>query len=323
MRIVIYGVGAIGGTLAVKLALAGTEVIGIARGAQLDAIARDGLLLRTPQGDLHARFPIVGNPDEIAFAEDDLIFLTMKTQDTLPALERLRRAGVRDQAIFCLQNGMANEDFALRLFAHVYGAVVAMPATFIRPGEVADFFAPKSGIFDVGRHGSGEAPALVPFTQALEAADFAVFVHDDIVPFKYAKLLMNLNNALDATLGAGEATKPYRRALRAEADAVLAKAGIVPASFERAAREKLAQMHDIAGAERVGSSSAQSLARGAGSIETDYLNGEIVLLGRKLGVPTPANAYFAELAQRLLHEKRPAGSVDIALVRRALPLDTL
>ena len=48
-------------------------------------------------------------------------------------------------------------------------------------------------------------------------------------------------------------------------------------------------MHDIGGRRRGGGSSWQSLARGTGTIETDYLNGEIVLLGRLHGVPTPVN----------------------------------
>ena len=48
MRTIVHGVGAIGGTVAAALALSGQEVIGIARGAQLQAIRDDGLLLPTP-----------------------------------------------------------------------------------------------------------------------------------------------------------------------------------------------------------------------------------------------------------------------------------
>jgi 2-dehydropantoate 2-reductase len=72
------------------------------------------------------------------------------------------------------------------------------------------------------------------------------------------------------------------------------------------------QVQPVAGAERVGSSSAQSLARGTGSIETDYLNGEIVLLGRLHGVATPVNAGLCRLGRLLVNEKRPAGSVSLS-----------
>jgi 2-dehydropantoate 2-reductase len=68
----------------------------------------------------------------------------------------------------------------------------------------------------------------------------------------------------------------------------------------------------IEGVERSGSSTAQSLARGAGSVETDYLNGEIVLLGQLHGVPVPANAYFVELSLRMLSDQLKPGAISVA-----------
>ena len=46
-------------------------------------------------------------------------------------------------------------------------------------------------------------------------------------------------------------------------------------------------------------SSWQSLMRRQGSIETDYLNGEIVFLGRKHGIPTPFNAVLQRVANEM------------------------
>jgi 2-dehydropantoate 2-reductase len=71
---------------------------------------------------------------------------------------------------------------------------------------------------------------------------------------------------------------------------------------------------------RPGGSSWQSLARGSGSIETDFLNGEVVLLGRLHGVPTPRNAALQRLAGRLAREHRPPGSLSPDELRRALGL---
>lgn len=113
MRVLIYGVGAIGGTVAAALSLSGQDVIGIARGARLEAVRTDGLLLRSPERTTRAYFPCVANPAEISFHADGAIVLTMKTQDTVPALKRLCAAGVREQPNFCVQNGVANERFAL------------------------------------------------------------------------------------------------------------------------------------------------------------------------------------------------------------------
>ena len=95
------------------------------------------------------------DPAEIDWRADDAILLTMKTQDTLPALERLRAAGVAGQPIFCVQNGVANERMALRRFPNVHGVTVMMPASFLSPGEVAAFSTPRHGIFDIGRFPRG------------------------------------------------------------------------------------------------------------------------------------------------------------------------
>ena len=58
----------------------------------------------------------------------------------------------------------------------------------------------------------------------------------------------------------------------------------------------------------MGGSSWQSLQRGVGAIETDYLNGEIVMLGRLHGVATPVNETLQRLANQLAATRRPPGS---------------
>jgi len=314
MRIIVYGVGAIGGTVAAALALSGQQVIGIARGAQLEAIKANGLLLRSPETSVRAHFPCVADPAEIALRPDDAILLTMKTQDTAPALERLRAAGVSRQPIFCVQNGVANERFALRRFPEVHGVTVMMPAAISAPGEVSAFSAPRYGIFDIGCYPQGRNEYDDTLALALEAANIAAFVTPDVMPSKYGKLLLNLGNITEAAFGPDADLKPFNAVLRAEAEAVLAAAGIswrdMGASDPR--RDQLMRYQPIEGVKRSGSSTAQSLARGTGSIETDYLNGEIVLLGRLHGVPVPANAYFVELSVRMLRDRLKPGAIPVA-----------
>ena len=69
------------------------------------------------------------------------------------------------------------------------------------------------------------------------------------------------------------------------------------------------QIVPVNGAERTGGSSWQSLTRGTGSIEADFLNGEIVLLGREHGVPTPVNEALQRLANRAAADRMPPGSL--------------
>jgi 2-dehydropantoate 2-reductase len=319
MKFVIYGVGAIGGVIAAKLALSGADVVGIARGPQLAAIRDNGLLLRTPDGEARARFGAAGDPDELPFAADDVIILAMKTQDTPVALQRLRAAGVTTQAIVCAQNGVTNERFALRRFPNVYAMTVMMPSTYSTAGEVSAFASPLSGILDLGRYPSGSDETAATIADALAKAGFASEVDPHAMQGKYGKLLLNLANIVDAALVPGDHAALIKAA-RDEAEAVYRAAGIswrdVGAADPR--RQALMQSKPIAGVERVGSSTAQSLARHTGSIETDYLNGEIVLLGRLHDVPTPVNAYFSGLAQRMVGEKLRPQSISAAEVSREL-----
>ncbi len=244
----------------------------------------------------------------------------MKTQDTLPALERLRAIGVREQPVFCVQNGVANERLALRRFPNVHGVTVMMPAGFAVPGEVAAFSTPRHGIFDIGRFPAGRDAADDALAAALEAANIAAFVVSDVMASKYGKLLMNLNNIVEAALGRGAERGRIGAVLRAEGEAVLAAAGIgwrdMGAADPR--RDALMRQQPVDGVERTGGSSTQSLARGTGSIETDYLNGEIVLLGRLHGVPTPANAYFVDLSARLVRDGSRPGAISLAEVEAGL-----
>ncbi|MDF0602345.1 2-dehydropantoate 2-reductase N-terminal domain-containing protein [Psychromarinibacter sp. C21-152] len=313
MRIIVYGVGAIGGVLAGAMALGGREVVGIARGRMLEAVRANGLTLNSHRGTEHVRFDCVGAPDEIDFRPDDAILLTMKGQDTTAALEALRAAGVREHPIFCCQNGVANERTALRYFPNVHGVTVMMPATYLEPGEVTAFSQPRFGVYDIGRFPEGSDADDRALAEALAAGNVAGFVQDDVMASKYGKLLMNLGNILEAALGTGVSSGDLYQRLRAEAEAVLQAAGIpfrdVGSSDPR--RQENMQSTKLDGARYVGGSTTQSLTRGAGSVETDYLNGEICLLGRLHGVPTPLNSRATILSAELLAAGEGAGALDL------------
>ena len=98
--------------------------------------------------------------------------------------------------------------------------------------------------------------------------------------------------------------------VRNEAAACFRAAGIQCASPEemRDARGDFT-LKPAGDEKRAGGSSWQSLARGQGSIEADYLNGEIALLGALHGVPTPANRAVQRAANRLARERKPPGSL--------------
>src|SRR5207342_3478153 len=100
---------------------------------------------------------------------------------------------------------------------------------------------------------------------------------------------------------------------RAEALACYEAAGIAwtDAATAEARRAGLPGMRPVGPTERAGGSSWQSLARATGSIEADYLNGEIVLLGRLHGVATPVNLTLQRLAARAARAGLAPGSMGI------------
>ena len=322
MRVIVHGVGAIGGAIAGGLALSGQEVVGIARGAQLEAIRSGGLTLRTPDWTETARFDCVADPAEIAFTPEDIVILTVKGQDTAGALAQLRAAGMDEQPLFCAQNGVANERAALRLFPNVHGMTVMCPAQFTVPGEVAVFASPRMGIFDIGRYPGGSDAIDTALAEALGRSRFAAFVLEDVMASKYGKLLLNLNNICEAALGKTELTDRLAEAARDEARQVLEAAGIAwqDVGLSDPRRTEFMQITPVEGVARAGSSTSQSLERGAGSIETDYLNGEIALLGRLHGVEVPVNGYLATLGARMLREGIAPGQLPPQEVTQVLGL---
>lgn len=316
MRVIVFGTGAIGGGVAAAIARSGGDVTAIARGEQLAAIRDRGLHLRTPDLDEVVRFDAVETPEQANIGPGDGILLAIKGQHTQAALEQLRAAGLRDQPIFCLQNGVANEDKALRLFPNVHGVTVIMPATFVRAGEVVVQAAPKIGIFYTGRYPGGTDAADHALADVLTAAGFACYPRDDVMAPKHGKLILNLANIVGAALGPKADAGMLRADMRAEAEAVFHAAGIgwEEVGADHPHRQEHMPRSEVPGFQGVGTSTAQSLLRGAGSVETDWLNGEISYLGRIHGVPTPVNDAFTRIGARLAHEGQGPGTMTLAQV---------
>ena len=319
MRYLIYGAGAIGGAIAARLAQNGHDVVAIARGGMLDSMRERGLVLQTPDETVTQRIPVVAHPSEIEFRDGDVVLLTMKTQDTEGALDDLFAAAGDQVPVICAQNGVENERLALRRFSRVYGMLVILPATYLEPGVVQAHSAPCTGILDAGRYPAGTDALIERVTADLDASGFSAHASTEIMRWKYAKLLSNLANVLQAACGLDGDAREVLAQLRVEAIACYRAAGIDWAGDdEMRERRQPMSLRPVAGAARAGGSSWQSIARSAGSIETDFLNGEIALLGRLHGVATPANAAMQAIGRRLVRDRLAPGSVSLDDVRAAI-----
>ncbi len=316
MKIVVFGAGAVGGVIGGRLFQHadkhGHDVAIVARGAHHDAIRDQGLTIHDPTGTVVLPVPVADRIDAIDLAAGDVVILAMKTQDTPGALAALADHAP-DVAVACAQNGVANERLALRHFADVYGICVMLPASFMEPGVVDANGAPNNAILDIGRYPLGVDLTAAAVAAAFEASGLVSLPQPAIMRFKYRKLTMNLANLLDALVSDRDGIGALHKRATAEAEACFAAAGIDCASVEedRERRKGLLAITPIEGRQRGGGSTYQSFARGAANNEIDWLNGEIVLLGRLHGVPTPVNAMLQQLARTAAAEHRSPRSLTI------------
>ena len=304
-RYIVYGAGGIGASLGAQLHRAGQDVVLIARGDQLAALREKGLEYATPEGRARLALPVVGHPDEVGFRVGDAVILAVKTQHSLSAIEALAGVAGPDLTLLCAQNGVENERLAQRRFRRVIGLAVWIPASFIDPGVVLNY-APHAPI-ELGCVPAGIDALARSVEQDLRAAGFAAKAREDVLAWKYAKLLTNAVSTLDAICGGRAGLDDVWARIKEEGAACYRAAGIatVPAAeYEARVAFAISAMGEIDGVPRSGGSSTQSLARGQGSIETDYINGEIVRLGRAFGVATPVNEAIQQAANELAAKPR-------------------
>jgi 2-dehydropantoate 2-reductase len=328
-RYVIVGAGAIGGGIGARLVQAGLPTVLIARGEHLAAMQRNGLRLRTPREDVTSPVTAVGSIADVTLGTDDVILLSTKTQQVLDVLPEVADAAVHDDdgtvvgragellPVFLVTNGVSAEALAARYVRRVFGVCIWMPAVHLQPGEVIIRGVPMSGILHLGRvpaerSDPSDRALLEEVSRDWHRATFDIALPADVMAWKHRKLISNIANVVDALVDDPRAARPVVTAADAEARAVLAAAGIpvVDDETEAAARAQGFTVEPVPGLEeaRLGSSTWQSLSRGTGSVETDYLNGEIVRIAHERGLPAPVNALLARRARTAVRDGRGPGS---------------
>ncbi|WP_230670333.1 ketopantoate reductase family protein [Rathayibacter sp. Leaf248] len=298
-RFVVIGAGAVGSVLAAQLHLSGHPVVLVARGEQLRVLRRSGLTVRRPAGDEMVAVPVAAGPEDVAPTRGDVLVLAVKAQDAEAALAEwawtpLVDGGAgADLPVLTLQNGLAAEDAALRRYRDVFGVSIGIAASFLEPGEVVSPSFPTVGVLWIGRYPDAEDPRAEEYAAILRRAGFAARAVGDISGWKARKLVVNTANGLDLFAGTDVERAQARTALAAEARAVLLADGRAIAEDDGT---RLV-VDPVPGHVPGRLSTWQSFARGAGS-EVDLLNGEIVLLSRRTGVPAPVNERLQSLLGR-------------------------
>jgi 2-dehydropantoate 2-reductase len=313
MRIAVIGAGAVGSVIGGLLAEAGEDVTLIGRRSHVDAVNRNHLRIDGALGAMQVR---VRAAERLDF-EPNLVLLTTKTQGVAAAAREIRPY-VIGVPVVTMQNGVRSDELVANVLGKddLLSCVVLFGATFLEPGRVT--YSPQ-GVLVLG----------IRFGPIDERARTIAAILDRAVPTRlsaniagahWTKLIVNENNALPAVTGLSiqdvnrqPALNKLAILLMREAMATIAAAGIKLASLPKlpatALRTLLRMPTPVAarllrvlsrslGRTPALGSTLQSIRRGERT-EIDYLNGEIVALGKRTGRPTPYNAAVVHLVHQV------------------------
>ncbi|MFC1921418.1 ketopantoate reductase family protein [Chloroflexota bacterium] len=308
MRLIIYGAGGIGCVTGGHLARTGHDVILVGRPGHVQAINEKGLQLITPTGNYSLEIPAVTGPDKIDFQPDDVILLSMKGQNTEEALRELKKK-VDDIPIFCVQNGVRNEEIAAEIFPRVYGVMVRVGAEYLEDGKVTARRDPP-GWYIISRYPRGKDELAEEVAVCLRTAGFYVMVTEDAILYKWGKLMSNLGNSVGAITNArGREADFISNAARQELDELLTKANVKWISQAQVSEEWPEITQPLRGSLTTESQSStwQSLEREQGSVETEFLNGEVVRLAERMGLQAPINEMLLKITLEMAENHEHPG----------------
>ena len=328
MKIAVFGAGSIGCYLGGSLLAAGVDVVLIGRACMRERIVRQGLVL----SDLRGRKAALDGAlvpyaeDPAAMAGASLILVCVKSADTEAAGQAIRAHACSSALILSLQNGIGNADTLRRwlpgwtvLGGMVPFNVVQLPDGRLHRGTEGELALEAS-------------PALAPWHVLFKDACLPLQEHSDFAAVQWGKLLLNLNNPINALSGLPLKTqlsqRAYRRCLALlieEALQVLKAAGVQPAKVARVGPHVLPGLMRLpemifkrlaAAMLRIDAEARSSMwedLQAGRRTEVDYLNGAVVKLAETLGRDAPANRRIVGLIRTAEAGTRAAMSGEALL----------
>jgi 2-dehydropantoate 2-reductase len=292
MRIAAMAAGAVGGYFGGRLAAAGHDVSFIARGAQLEAIRKNGLKIESPLGNLHLeKARATSDPKEIGPV--DVVLFAVKLWDTETAAELAKPMVGPQTRVITFQNGVDSvERLAPILGADkVVGGSAYIASVIGAPGVISH--TSQFAKMVCGRIDGKPDAQLAAFVTAAKEAGIDIAQTENINRERWEKFifLVGLSGATGSTrmpLGAILAdpdTRAFFQSLMAEVIALAEAKGVALRPDFLESRMKFADTAPPG----MKASLLHDLERG-NRIELDWLAGKVVSLGRELCVPTPANA---------------------------------
>ena len=315
--IAIFGAGAIGCWVGGKLASGGADVTLVGRARVMSELAQ-GLRISEIDGD-ERTVKVATTTEASAAARAAMTLVTVKSAQTAEAAAELDAVLPDGAVVISLQNGVRNAS-VLRAALPKKRVLAAMVPFNVVRREAGAYHRASAGALRIDDDG-----AALPFVAACNAAKLPIETRDDMLAVQWSKLVMNLNNAINALSGLPLAEelshKPFRRCLaaaQAEAFDLLAAAQIPVARLTPIPprwQPRLLQIPDrlfelllprIVPIDPHARSSMWDDLEAKRPTEIDYLQGEVVELARRLGKQAPVN----EALVRLVREAEAGGRRD-------------
>lgn len=316
--IAVFGAGSIGCYIGGRLQAAGCQLVFIGRPRLAEALQSHGLALSDYHGwQAHiAPASLSFSTDASALSQADLVLVCVKSADTAAAAQTLAGVLKKDALVISLQNGVHNADaLATQLPQHT--VLAGMVPFNVAQTEAGHFHQGSEGRLAVQAH-----PRLAAFRDAFDDAGLSLDEHADMKAVQWAKLLLNLNNAVNALSGLPLKTeleqRDYRQVLAAAQEEAIAllqeknqplakltplpphwipKLLRVPDAVFRIAAKKMLAIDPLA------RSSMQDDLNTGRKTEIDVLQGEIVALAKAAGKSACVNAKL----QTLIHAAEAGG----------------
>jgi 2-dehydropantoate 2-reductase len=292
MRIAVMGAGGVGGYFGARLAVAGNDVVFVARGRHLAAMRERGLVVKSALGDVRIARPRLAD-DPASAGPVDVVLFAVKLWDTEGAAKALRPLVAGGGVIVPFQNGVESVDRigAVVGAARVMGGVAYIAATIAEPGVVA-----HTGTMARLRFGptiAAQRPAGEALLDACKGAGLDAELSPDIrralwEKFAFLAAFSGLTSASRQPLGIVRGDADLRAALEAairEVDALGRAKGIALAADFVLQQMKFA---DALPAE-MKSSMQNDLAAG-NRLEAPWLCGAVARMAKEAGLEAPVNA---------------------------------
>lgn len=314
LQIGVLGAGAIGCYLGGWLARLGHTVTLVGRPRIVGPIKDSGLDLRELDGKIHHLEPsqLTCSEDPRALAACDLVLVAVKSNDTEKAAAQLVPSLREDAAVISLQNGVDNPATLARALgeARVFGGIVTWNVVWQGGSQLSRM---TSGPVIVARRPGVLGERVQQMVKDLDRSGLDASTHPAIDRVLWSKLLFNLNNAINALLGITIAEELADRRCRQliaaamrEGIAAMEKAGVPPLRLGRMSPGLSVRVLPLPdpifvplarSMLKVGSDARSSMYADLcvnKPTEIDFLNGAVVRLGEKHGVPTPVNRRIVE-----------------------------